>query len=204
MPNEKEAKEILERIEKKILNSPVLNGGWDKLVANVEVIKVQQQETKEKLEDIETKFYEPDKGIFSRIQHIESDMEQLNKIGESIEETKEKAKSANELAEKVKKLEDIEIKLSEPDKGIFSRIQHIETNIEKLNKISESIEETKEKAKSANELAEKVKKIAGDDLGSLKQIVTVSEKANTFVWGLIGTVFLGIANLLWEFYKAKR
>jgi DNA repair exonuclease SbcCD ATPase subunit len=162
MATDKE-KEILERIEKKILNSSVLNGGFDRLVTTVDGIKEEQKATKEKMDEIYLKLHEPEIGIYPKIQKIESDLE---------------------------KIEEENIKYIIEDKK----------NFEELKK---SVDETKDKARQAQELSDKIKQIAGNDLDSLKKIVAVTDKFSTLTWGLFGTIFIGIANFIWELYKAK-
>lgn len=118
MATDKE-KEILERIEKKILNSSVLNGGFDLLVATVDGIKDEQKAAKEKIEEIYLKLHEPEIGVYPKIQKVESDLEKMEKenikhseedkknfeeLKKSVDETKERAKQAQELSDKIKQI----------------------------------------------------------------------------------------------------
>lgn len=63
--------EMFERVVKKIENSPALNGGFDKLVISVEHIKEKQEEICDKIDDVDSRLYEPDKGFFARVIQIE-------------------------------------------------------------------------------------------------------------------------------------
>ena len=65
-------REILDQINRKVQNSPVLNGGFDKLILTVEYIKEIQDKTANKVENISDALYEPMTGLFSRVQATEA------------------------------------------------------------------------------------------------------------------------------------
>lgn len=72
MSNEEKFIEALEKINRKLNSSSVLNGGFDKLIANVEHIKEKQEETCEKIEKINENLYDPTEGFFAKVSLIES------------------------------------------------------------------------------------------------------------------------------------
>ncbi len=73
-----QVKEMLEKVVKKIENSPVLNGGFDRLVISVEHITTDQKNISNKLDDLSLRLYEPDDGFFSRITIVEKNDKNLD------------------------------------------------------------------------------------------------------------------------------
>lgn len=57
---------ILSAVHTKVMNAPVLNGGFDNLNAKVDKLE-------EKVDDIHEAVYEPDEGLFARIKTIDSE-----------------------------------------------------------------------------------------------------------------------------------
>lgn len=53
------------------LNSPVFNGGFDKLLMKVDAIETSQKHTSELISTINKTIYEPDDGLFQRIKNVE-------------------------------------------------------------------------------------------------------------------------------------
>lgn len=90
-------RELLEQIGKKIFNSSVLNGGFDKLVYTVDQVKIKQEEAVEKIEELSVALYQPKDGIYSKVQAIEHDLSVLK-------ETKEKSKSLHKDVEDTKNI----------------------------------------------------------------------------------------------------
>jgi seryl-tRNA synthetase len=93
-------KDMLERIVKKVENSPVLNGGWDKMVLTMEHIKEKQDDTSEKVDNIHQALYEPDNGLFARVKTIEHTAEVIEK------EVETNARNDEELQKQLQKAAD--------------------------------------------------------------------------------------------------
>lgn len=99
MSTDRELKEMLERIAKKVENSPVLNGGWDRMVVTIDHIKEKQDETSDKVDKIHEALYQPDTGFFARVAEIEHDTSSIKTSFE--EHTKEDAKFEEKFEEAV-------------------------------------------------------------------------------------------------------
>lgn len=72
---------LIETMSNKINNSPVLNGGFDRLVNLVDRIKEKQEETTKTVENLETELLNPiipDKNIFTKIKDIETKLNNLH------------------------------------------------------------------------------------------------------------------------------
>jgi hypothetical protein len=61
----------LEKVENKISNSAAMNGGFDKLMLQVEHIKEAQEDILEGIRGVKKNLYEPDSGLFSRVKELE-------------------------------------------------------------------------------------------------------------------------------------
>jgi uncharacterized protein YaaN involved in tellurite resistance len=70
---------MVESIAQKINTSPVLNGGFDKMMVIVEHIQEKQQETSEKVDKIHDGLYNPDDGLYARVKMVETATEQMVK-----------------------------------------------------------------------------------------------------------------------------
>lgn len=70
--SDKDLQTILESISVKINSSPVLNGGFDKMLVIVENIKEKQTETSKKVDEIHRGLYEPDTGLYARVKSVEN------------------------------------------------------------------------------------------------------------------------------------
>jgi uncharacterized protein YaaN involved in tellurite resistance len=70
---------MVESIAQKINTSPVLNGGFDKMMVIVEHIQEKQQETSEKVDKIHDGLYNPDDGLYARVKLVETDIKQMVK-----------------------------------------------------------------------------------------------------------------------------
>ncbi len=75
--SDKELQSLLESISGKINSSPVLNGGFDKMMIIVENIKEKQNETSEKVDEIHKGLYAPDDGLYARVKSVESSIEHM-------------------------------------------------------------------------------------------------------------------------------
>ena len=98
-----QTRELLEQISKKILNSPALNGGFDKLVVTVGQIKEKQDEAVEKIEKLSVALYQPKEGLYSKMQTLEHDLETVNNTIESHFE--EDSKELTAISKSIKDLE---------------------------------------------------------------------------------------------------
>jgi hypothetical protein len=120
MPNSENAqlKEMLERIVKKVENSPVLNGGWDKMVVTIDHIKEKQDISSEKMDILHDALYQPDDGFFARVASIEHETiaikdkivehtEADEKFHETIELSLKEGKPSEDTARAVNKLQEI-------------------------------------------------------------------------------------------------
>jgi len=75
----------VEKMEAKISNAKSMNGGFDKLLIEVEHIKETQSAVLEGVRGVKKNLYEPDSGLFSRVKELE--MESARRM-EYIVETK--------------------------------------------------------------------------------------------------------------------
>ena len=86
--------EKVEKVENKITNAKSMNGGFDKLLNEVEHIKDTQKEVLEAVKGVKQTLYEPDSGLFSRVKELESDSKIRNAY---VKETKPALDFAKEL-----------------------------------------------------------------------------------------------------------
>jgi len=61
----------VEKMENKISNAQSMNGGFDKLLIEVEHIKETQSAVLEGVRGVKKNLYEPDSGLFSRVKELE-------------------------------------------------------------------------------------------------------------------------------------
>jgi chromosome segregation ATPase len=72
------------------LNSPVFNGGFDKLLMKVDAIENSQKQTSELISTINKTIYEPDDGLYSRIKNVEKlNSDKLTALAAAQEQLKE-------------------------------------------------------------------------------------------------------------------
>ena len=84
----------VEKMETKISNAKSMNGGFDKLMLEVEHIKETQAAVLEGVRGVKQNLYEPDSGLFSRVKELESE----SKIRAAyVKETKPALEFAKEL-----------------------------------------------------------------------------------------------------------
>ena len=84
----------VEKMEHKISNAQSMNGGFDKLMNEVEHIKKTQTDILEGVRGVKQNLYEPDSGLFSRVKELESDSKIRNAY---VKETKPALDFAKEL-----------------------------------------------------------------------------------------------------------
>ena len=84
----------VEKMETKISNAQSMNGGFDKLLIEVEHIKDAQSDILDGVRGVKQNLYEPDSGLFSRVKELESE----SKIRAAyVQETKPALEFAKEL-----------------------------------------------------------------------------------------------------------
>ena len=84
----------VEKMETKISNAKSMNGGFDKLMIEVEHIKDTQSDILDGVRGVKQNLYEPDSGLFSRVKELESE----SKIRAAyVKETKPALEFAKEL-----------------------------------------------------------------------------------------------------------
>ena len=86
--------EKVEKMEAKISNAKSMNGGFDKLLMEVEHIKESQTDILDGVRGVKQNLYEPDSGLFSRVKELESDAKIRNAY---VQETKPALEFAKEL-----------------------------------------------------------------------------------------------------------
>ena len=87
--------EKVEKVENKISNAKSMNGGFDKLLIEVEHIKEAQGDILEGVRGVKKNLYEPDSGLFSRVKELETESERRK---EFIIESKPALEFSKELA----------------------------------------------------------------------------------------------------------
>jgi len=63
--------EKVEKMEAKISSAPSMNGGFDKMMAEVSHIKETQADILDGIRGVKRSLYEPDSGLFSRVKELE-------------------------------------------------------------------------------------------------------------------------------------
>jgi len=86
--------EKVEKVENKISNAKSMNGGFDKLMIEVEHIKETQSDILDGVRGVKQNLYEPDSGLFSRVKELESEAKIRNAY---VKETKPALDFAKEL-----------------------------------------------------------------------------------------------------------
>lgn len=75
---EQKVSEILKLLEQKILHAAVLNGGFDRLMTEIDKIKESQSQTGAKVDSIHHAIYHPDEGLFARVKTVENFKEKID------------------------------------------------------------------------------------------------------------------------------
>ena len=106
----------VENMEHKISSAQSLNGGFDKLMLEVQHIKEVQSDVLDGVRGVKKNLYEPDSGLFSRVKELE--MESSRRM-DYIIETKPLLAQAQELilwkkeaAKDINELEDLRLEMS--------------------------------------------------------------------------------------------
>ena len=84
----------VEKMETKISNAKSMNGGFGKLMIEVEHIEDTQSDILDGVRGVKQNLYEPDSGLFSRVKELESDAKIRNAY---VQETKPALEFAKEL-----------------------------------------------------------------------------------------------------------
>lgn len=108
---------VLDDIQKKLTNSPALNGGFDTLLFKIDKIEQSQGQLVAKVDKIHDAIYDPQDGIFSKLsEHKLKNANELNKVSQEIVElqiwkdhkVKEEAQEDQIFNISNKKIEEIE------------------------------------------------------------------------------------------------
>ncbi|MFA6050908.1 MAG: hypothetical protein WC761_07010 [Candidatus Paceibacterota bacterium] len=78
--NDDETKKIILDMQRKVINAPVLNGGFDRLCMKIESIEATQHQISERVDAIHDAIFNPDEGLFSRI--AKTKVEQLESVAD--------------------------------------------------------------------------------------------------------------------------
>ena len=87
--------ELLENLNKRVSSSEVFNGGFTKLLYDVEQIKASQNKVQESVEEIKTAMYAPDKGLYARLSFIENNSKEIDSCLSKVEIVEKKINEAS-------------------------------------------------------------------------------------------------------------
>lgn len=118
------SQEVLEKLlqkvdnmECKISSAKSLNGGFDKLMSEVEHIKETQADILDGVRGVKKNLYEPDSGLFSRVRELETEsarrMEYIVETKPVIEEHKELIIWKKQAEKELEELEDARLEVAE-------------------------------------------------------------------------------------------
>ena len=111
--------EKVEKVENKISNAKSMNGGFDKLLNEVEHIKKTQTDILDGVRGVKQNLYDPDSGLFSRVKELETENQRRL---EFIRESKPALEFAKELVV-WKKQADKELEQFEAMQIEFAKLQ---------------------------------------------------------------------------------
>jgi len=120
--------EKVEKVENKISNAKSMNGGFDKLMTEVEHIKETQADILDGVRGVKQNLYEPDSGLFSRVKELESESKLRNAY---VKETKPALDFAKELVV-WKKHADKELEQFEKMQIEFAKLQDWKDGAQKI------------------------------------------------------------------------
>ncbi len=120
--------EKVEKVENKISNAKSMNGGFDKLMIEVEHIKETQADILDGVRGVKQNLYEPDSGLFSRVKELESESKIRNAY---VKETKPALDFAKELVV-WKKHADKELEQFEKLQIEFAKLQDWKDGAQKI------------------------------------------------------------------------
>ena len=121
--NQPDQKVVLDDIHKKIIGSAALNGGFDILMFKIEKIEQNQEQLVDKVDKIHDAIYDPNDGIFSKLNESNADHAQ------KINETEQKLIEINEWKkQKDKDHQKSEVELEETSE----KVQNLQKNVDDL------------------------------------------------------------------------
>ena len=118
----------VEKMETKISNAKSMNGGFDKLMTEVEHIKETQSDILDGVRGVKQNLYEPDSGLFSRVKELETESQRRK---EFIIESKPALEFSKELAV-WKKHADKELEQFEKMQIEFAKLQDWKDGAQKI------------------------------------------------------------------------
>lgn len=118
------SQEVLEKLLKKVDNmeckissAKSLNGGFDKLMSEVEHIKETQADILEGVRGVKKNLYEPDSGLFSRVRELETEsarrMEYILETKPVVQEHKELIIWKRHAEKELEELEDARLEIAD-------------------------------------------------------------------------------------------
>lgn len=112
----------LDDIHRKIVNSPVLNGGFDTLIYKVDKIEQSQGQLVVKVDKIHEAIYDPKDGMFAKLAEHKLDSEvKLNEISQNLTEINEWKKQRERIDQKEEeKIDESRFKMVTIEKSLSS------------------------------------------------------------------------------------
>jgi len=108
--------EKVEKMEHKISNAKSMNGGFDKLMMEVEHIKEIQGHVLDGVRGVKQNLYEPDSGLFSRVKELEMEsarrQEYINDTKPVIGQHQELVLWKKQVEKEVNEVEDLRLEVS--------------------------------------------------------------------------------------------
>jgi len=108
--------EKVEKMETKISNAQSMNGGFDKLLMEVEHIKETQLSVLEGVRGVKQNLYEPDSGLFSRVKELEMEsarrQEYINETKPIVAQHQEVILWKKQVEREVSEVEDLRLEVS--------------------------------------------------------------------------------------------
>ena len=106
----------VENMEHKMSNAQSLNGGFDKLLLEVQHIKEVQSDVLDGVRGVKKNLYEPDSGLFSRVKELEMEssrrMDYIIEMKPLLAQAQELILWKKEAAKDINELEDLRLEMS--------------------------------------------------------------------------------------------
>ena len=106
----------VENMEHKISSAQSLNGGFDKLLIEVQHIKEVQSDVLDGVRGVKKNLYEPDSGLFSRVKELEMEssrrMDYIIEMKPLLSQAQELILWKKEAAKDINELEDLRLEMS--------------------------------------------------------------------------------------------
>lgn len=119
----KDVSPVLDDIQKKLLSSAALNGGFDTLLYKIDKIEQSQGQLVSKVDKIHDAIYDPNDGIFSKLSEYK--LENTNKVNEVTQELNEL-----QLWKDIKEKD--ETKSEQTEGKTLQKVQELEKSIDSL------------------------------------------------------------------------